>query len=568
MQSPNNRELTWRALLSGLVLGAVLTPCNVYSGLKIGWSFNMSITALLLAYAFWRPLSRLLGLASWERYESNITQTSASSAASIISGGLVAPLPALALISGDNLPLPQLIAWVMSVSLLGVWVAWYLRPRFIIDSDLTFPAGVATAETLQDIFSTGRAAMQRVIALLSSLALAVGVRIVDQAVWQIPRWSPSAGLQKLTFSFDPSFLLFGFGAIIGPRAGASLLIGALIAWGALAPISIDYAWVASTELQGESWFQPLVAWLLWPGVSLMVASSLTSLLLKILSQSRTRQERDKSDRSHHEGRRWRLLGLSITAIVTVILQIQFFDIHWTMAIVAIPMAFVLATVAARVAGETGIPPIGAIGKVSQLSFGVMAPQQPVTNLMTANVAGGAAGQCADLLNDFKAGHLIGASALAQIWAQFLGIITGAIVGSWIYLKLIPDPANQLLTTEWPAPAVATWKAVAEALGAGLSALSASTLAAMAIASSVGAVLAVAEHYSPKSLKVWVPSGVSMGLAFVVPASVSITLFLGAATAAVIALFAKSWSARFSLSIAAGFIAGESIFGVVNALIAG
>ena len=43
------RELTVRAVLTGMVLGAILAPCNVYSGLKIGWSFNMSITALLLS---------------------------------------------------------------------------------------------------------------------------------------------------------------------------------------------------------------------------------------------------------------------------------------------------------------------------------------------------------------------------------------------------------------------------------------------------------------------------------------------------------------------------------------
>jgi uncharacterized oligopeptide transporter (OPT) family protein len=39
--SDETRELTLRALLTGLLIGAVLTPCNVYSGLKIGWSFNM-----------------------------------------------------------------------------------------------------------------------------------------------------------------------------------------------------------------------------------------------------------------------------------------------------------------------------------------------------------------------------------------------------------------------------------------------------------------------------------------------------------------------------------------------
>jgi len=36
-------ELTLRAVGTGILLGALLTPCNVYSGLKIGWSFNMSI---------------------------------------------------------------------------------------------------------------------------------------------------------------------------------------------------------------------------------------------------------------------------------------------------------------------------------------------------------------------------------------------------------------------------------------------------------------------------------------------------------------------------------------------
>ena len=42
-------ELTVRAVATGMLLGAALTPCNVYSGLKIGWSFNMSIAAGLLA---------------------------------------------------------------------------------------------------------------------------------------------------------------------------------------------------------------------------------------------------------------------------------------------------------------------------------------------------------------------------------------------------------------------------------------------------------------------------------------------------------------------------------------
>jgi len=116
-------ELTTRAILTGVVLGVLLTPCNVYSGLKIGWSFNMSIAALLIGNMFWVPLTRIAGLSKWGLHESNISQTTASSAASIISGGLVAPIPALAILSGENLPWHLMIVWVFGVSFLGIWLA-------------------------------------------------------------------------------------------------------------------------------------------------------------------------------------------------------------------------------------------------------------------------------------------------------------------------------------------------------------------------------------------------------------------------------------------------------------
>jgi len=74
------RELTARALLSGVLLGALLTPCNVYSGLKIGWSFNMSIVALLLGLGGWRLAERAAGAPRWTQKEGNISQTTASSA--------------------------------------------------------------------------------------------------------------------------------------------------------------------------------------------------------------------------------------------------------------------------------------------------------------------------------------------------------------------------------------------------------------------------------------------------------------------------------------------------------
>jgi len=552
------RELTPRALVTGIVLGALLAPCNVYSGLKIGWSFNMSITALLLAYAFWVPVCRWLGLARWELLESNINQTSASSAASIISGGLVAPIPALALMTGGNLPWVTLVGWVFAVSFLGVWVGWYLRGRLIVQSSLAFPAGAATAETLKDIFSHGREAMRRVSVLLGSLGGAAVFNAVDDFLWRIPRWAPTPLADKLTFSLDPSLLMFGFGSIIGLRAGIGLLLGALVAWGGLGPWLVSGGIVLVPD--DGSWFQALVGWLLWPGVSMMVTASLTSFAMALRSTAR-HHDRKAAVTPARDGR-FRLGGLAVAALLVVVLQIAIFDIHWTMALVAVPMAFLLATVAARVAGETGIPPIGAIGKVSQLSFGVLAPGQAVTNLMTANVAGGAAGQGADLLNDLKAGHEVGASPVRQIVAQCFGVLTGSLVGSWIYLQIITDPARQLLTPEWPAPAVATWKAVAETLSGGLGGIPDTAVVAMAVAAPIGVVLALLERLVSGRLLTFLPSGATMGLAFVVPASTSLILFAGALTGAVLHKTAPRWAARFLLSAAAGLVAGESLYGVL------
>jgi uncharacterized oligopeptide transporter (OPT) family protein len=557
----DDRELTPRALATGMIFGALLAPCNVYSGLKIGWTFNMSITALLLAFAFWTPVARLFGLAPWVMLESNINQTAASAAAAIASSGLVAPIPALAIMTGGNLPWPMLTAWVFAVSFLGVWVGWYLRPRLILQSNLVFPAGMATAETMLDMFRHGRETMKRVVVLLSSLTGAVVYNVINDVLWQIPRLAPSLTAKKLTFAFDPSLLLLGFGSIIGLRAGFGLLAGALIAWGVIGPELIAHG-IVEVANADESWFQPLVGWLLWPGVTMMVTASLTSFAAALIGTAREpRTETEK--RATGSGSFVRLGVFALTAALTVVLQIVLFGIHWTMAFVAIPLAFVLATVAARVVGETSVAPIGAIGKVSQLSFGAMAPGQPITNLMTANVAGGAAGQSADLLNDFRVGHEVGASPARQVVAQCSGVVIGSLVGSLVYLSLIPDPARQLLTPEWPAPAVATWKAVAETLSVGLSGIAPSALIAMAIAVALGVALAMIERRVSRRWLLLVPSGSTVGLAFVIPAGTSITLFLGALLASVAHWLVPRWASRFLLSLAAGLVAGESLYGVAS-----
>lgn len=556
----SQRELSIRALATGMLLGALLTPSNVYSGLKIGWSFNMSIIALLIGFGLWRAVERLGYKKKWTALESNINQTTASSAASIISGGLVAPIPAYTILSGNSIDTLPLMAWVFAVSFLGVWVAWYLRFALIVKSQLRFPAGIATLETMNDIFSHGREAVKRISVLLGSVFIAGSIKWIDSFHMQIPRWAPSAKFDRLTFNFEPSLLLLGFGGIIGIRVGLSLLIGALVAWGVIAPWLLQHGIVSTHSTANASLFGPLVEWLLWPGVSLMVGYTLTSFIIQIIRAVNINTFPLPSTGIRH----WSpgpATGLLIAVILVITMQVLLFDIDIIMALLSIPLAILLASVAARVVGETGIPPIGAIGKVSQLGFGIAAPGQIVTNLMTANAAGGAAGQCADLLNDFKVGHGIGATPARQTIAQCCGILTGSIVGVLIYLTLIPDPQTMLLTEEWPAPAVATWKAVAEALVFGLDSIPLSARWAMLVAITIGIVIGLLEDLLTSQIKNYLPSAVALGLAFVIPASVSLIMALGAILAWLFTTRYPELAARFVIAAAAGLIAGESIIGV-------
>ncbi|WP_434457569.1 OPT/YSL family transporter [Stutzerimonas urumqiensis] len=551
----DDRELTLRALLTGLVLGALLTPSNIYSGLKIGWSFNMSIIALLVGFAIWQGLAARLGGPRWSRLESNITQTSASAAASIISSGLVAPIPAYTLITGESLPWGALTAWVFSVSLLGVWVAWYLRSSLIVRSTLRFPEGMATLATLEQVYGHGREASKRLAVLAGAASLAAAVKLADLA-WRLPRWAPSPSLERLTFAFEPSLLLVGFGGIVGLRVGLSLLVGALLAWGLIAPWLVAEGLVRlPPDAQGPQ-FALLIEWLLWPGVALMVCATLVSLGVRTL---RAPDRRTRTGPRRLNARP--LLGLLVAGGLVVSLQVGLFGIGLLMALLSIPLSVLLAMVAARVVGATGIPPIGAIGQVSQLGFGVLAPGQVAINLMSANTAGGAAGQCTDLLNDFKVGHALGAHPGRQVVAQCLGIVIGSLVGVVTYQALIPDPQAMLITPEWPAPAVATWKAVAEALTGGLAVLTTDVRLAMLAGAVAGLLLGLLDALAPPPLERWLPSAAALGLAFIIPASISLTMAFGALLAWLFMARWRSLGERFVIVAAAGLVAGESMAGV-------
>ncbi|HZW08174.1 MAG TPA: OPT/YSL family transporter, partial [Phycisphaerales bacterium] len=178
-------QLTAKSICTGMILGGTLSICNIYTGLKIGWGLNMSITGILLAFAFWSVVSRLTGgsVKNINKLENNVSQASISAAGAVSSAGLVSAIPALTMIEGITFQWWQLVLWISTVCFVGISVAMGLRRQLIIRDRLPFPGGMACAETLKEVYNTGSEALKRV-GLLGLGALVGGaIKVAEILGW-------------------------------------------------------------------------------------------------------------------------------------------------------------------------------------------------------------------------------------------------------------------------------------------------------------------------------------------------------------------------------------------------
>ena len=150
-------QLTWRAVIMGSLLGAILSLTNLYIGLKVGWCFGVAITACILSYALWTGLSAWASSARpMTILENNCMQSTASSAGYSTGGTLVSAFSAYMLLYPDEpLSIPLTLAWVFFIAVLGVTMAIPMKRQMINLEQLRFPSGIAAAETLRALHSHG-----------------------------------------------------------------------------------------------------------------------------------------------------------------------------------------------------------------------------------------------------------------------------------------------------------------------------------------------------------------------------------------------------------------------------
>jgi OPT family oligopeptide transporter len=575
------RQLTWRAVLMGSLLGGVLSLTNLYIGLKAGWGFGVAITACILSYAIWTTLHRAhIVRTPLTILENNCMQSTASSAGYSTGGTLISAFAAYMLITDSTLPLPALLAWVFFLAVLGVTMAIPMKRQMINIEQLRFPSGIAAAETLRALHSVGDNGMRsaRALGWAGLLALvgkfwADGLVLVSAklAPFMIGTWTttlnqrvfgPAWMGRTVMLSWEPMFIAAG--AITGLHVCWSMLLGSITAWMIFAP-ALQHRGI----IEGSG-YGIIVQWTLWGGVACMVTSSLLSFAMQWRTARRAFTDlgamfrgsrRDTGDpiAAIETPASWFAGGQIVGLVGLAWLGHVIVGMPYWQTAVAVLLSFALALVACRVTGETDTTPVGAMGKITQLAFGVLSPGNTNVNLMSANVTAAAASSSADLLTDLKSGYLLGAHPRKQFIAQFAGIFVGTLVTVLAFRLLVPD-ASVLGSDQFPAPAAQTWRAVALALSQGVRSLGPVKIWSIAIGGLVGIVLAALPRIFPKHRHL-IPSPAGVGLAWTFHWYYGLLFFLGGLLGWWAAKTYPKWSEEFTFPVASGWIAGESLMGV-------
>jgi putative OPT family oligopeptide transporter len=578
------KQLTWRAVIMGWILGSILSLTNIYIGLKAGWGFGVAITACILSYSIWTLFYKMrLAKSQMTILENNCMQSTASAAGYSTGGTLISAFAAYILIYNQTLPASLMLGWVFFVAILGVTMAVPMKRQMINVEQLRFPSGIAAAETLRALHAKGQKGMRAARALgiagilaMFSAFLTDGLRLISDKLesFQISSLvgrfngfvlTDSWIGRTVTFAWDPIFIAAGM--FVGMRVATSMFVGSILCWMVFVPWLQTHVPEAATT----TGFRDLVQWTLWAGTSCMVTSGILSVMFEWKSALRAfrglggmlfKRGNGKSDElsAIETPGSWFLIGQVVSLIALAILAHYSFDMPYWQSFIAVLLSFALALVACRVTGETDTTPVGAMGKITQLTFGAISPGQMNINLMAANITAGAATSSADLLTDLKSGYLLGAHPRKQFLAQFAGIFTGTLVTVAAFRMLVPN-ASVLGTDQFPAPAAQTWKGVAVAMSQGLSTMHPVKIWLIVIGGLVGIILPLLSRLFPKKSK-WIPSAAGVGLAWVFQWFYGFLFFLGAVIGWAWQKKNPSQCEEYLFPVASGVVAGGALMGVI------
>jgi len=557
------REFPPRAILGGIVVAAVMGAAYPYVVLKLGFGPNVSVVAAFFGY-----LAIGVAFKNYNRWENNIVQTAGTAAAqTAFMCVLLAAFDMLAARPGSTFAIAltplQSFAWLTTAGVLGVLLAVPMRQHFVVDEQLTYADGVAAAETLMALDGEGLAGRRAARALgLAGVASAALMLMTEDA--HVLNWFSSVTLLGTAVTMAAgvginwSLLSLGSGMLVGIRINVSMLIGLVIGWVVAPYLLLQRGIIPSSFTRND-----VLLWMMWPATGMLIASGLTALALKwdVLARTFKNLSAGRSDVEEFP-LRWTVIGVALSSLALIIVQKVSLGLPAWITLTAIVLSLPLMLVGLRVLGETNWGPISQLTNTMQAVFGALVPGNLAVNMLASGTTGTIAVESEALMQDYKAGHMIGSSPKYLTFMQIIATPVGAAAVSWMYPLLrstygiIGDNAG--LTS----PISRRLAGFAEVLSKGFSALPPGALVALAVGTLVGIAIAVLEDRKVQ----WVPSATGMGIAMMVPATVVFVMFLGGLVEVAWRRLSPTTCDTFLPPVASGFIAGEALVAVVIPLL--
>jgi uncharacterized oligopeptide transporter (OPT) family protein len=560
---PGLREFSPRAIIAGMAVAAVMGASYPYIVLKLGFGPNVSVVAAFFGY-----LALGLIFRNFNRWENNVVQTAGTSAAQtafmcviLAAFDLLKQSPTLGYTFA---PTPfQSFLWLTAASVLGLLLAVPLRRHYVVDEKLTYADGVAAAETIIVLDSRGKQARD------PALALAVGT-IVSGAIFFMQQkqgghllpemWFPVAtffGIAAASTGAGVAISLLGVGSgmIVGNRINVSMLIGAILSW-VIAPKLLSDHGIVTEITRGN-----ILRWVMWPGTALIICAGLTSLALSWRTLARSFSNLSSRSVSTEEfPLRWVMIGVGLASAALIAIQIYVFQLPWWMTIISVVVSVPLMLVGLRVLGETNWGPISQLTNLMQALFAGLAPGNVTVNMATSGTTGTIAVQSEAIMQDYKAGHIIGSTPRFLTYAQLLAAPIGAAAVAWTYplLREIYGIGGDGLSS----PISQRIAGFSEFLTQGGAALLAYAGHFAVIFGVLGILIAVLE----KRYHRYLPSPTGLGIGMMVPGAVIVAMFIGGLLQLLWERAHKPSADRLSVPLASGLIAGEAIVAVLIPLL--
>ena len=593
-------EITVKAVVLGVILAAVLAGANAYLGLFAGLTVSASIPAAVISMAILRffKTSNIL--------ENNIVQTAASSGESL-AAGVIFTIPALIMLNywtEFNYIQTTLIAGLGGA--IGVLFTIPLRRALIVEARLKYPEGIATAEILKSGEEGGSRIKYIVLSAITGAVFKfseTGLHLWS-ATWESARYVFGT-IAYFGVNLSPALISVGY--IIGLNISSLVFLGGIISWIVAIPI---YVWINGIPA-GEAVHEAGTIWstqIRYLGVGAMVVGGLWALvnlrkpLIDGIKSSLTAYRSKNEDTGSTISRtdkdvpmKWVMIMLLAFIVPLFILYSVLVDnvpIAAIMAVLMIVAGFLFSAVAAYMAGLVGSSnnPISGVTIATILTSALLlvmlmrsdSAVGPAAAILIGAVVCCAAAIGGDVLQDLKAGQILGATPWKQQVMEGVGVVAAALVMAPILTLLLKAYGIGVATASHPDPLAAPQATLMASVALGVF-RGGLPMNLIYIGGALAIVIIMADKYLEKQGSTFRMPVLAVAVGIYLPLELSSAIFIGGLIAHYASKYFKNKiseapeadkesfrnlkdsSSGNGLLFASGLITGEALVGILMAI---